>query len=188
MMKKRVILITDGDKYARLAVEKTAETLGCRCISRSSGNPSPLNGPALVQYIKQTPHDPVLVMFDDCGFNGSGPGEQALEYVANHQEIDPLGAIAVASKSNNHEWSRVDVSIDRFGELTEFGVDKDGVPDLEVGRIAGDTVYNLDRLNLPLIVGIGDIGKIMGFDKPEKGAPITTAAVKLIMERSGFHK
>ncbi|WP_085523491.1 stage V sporulation protein AE [Tuberibacillus sp. Marseille-P3662] len=186
-MVKHVILITDGDKYARQAVELTADKLGCRCISRSSGNPTPLTGPQLVEFIQETPYDPILVMFDDCGFNGEGPGEKALEFVATHEDVQPLGAIAVASNSSFHEWSRVDVSIDQFGHLSEYGVDKDGVPDLELGRVAGDTVYVLDRLNLPVIVGVGDIGKVGGFDRPEKGAPVTMEAVKLVMERSGYH-
>ena len=46
--KRRVILITDGDQVARRAVEKVAAEVGCRVISRSSGNPTPLNGESIV--------------------------------------------------------------------------------------------------------------------------------------------
>lgn len=31
---------------------------------------------------------------------------------------------------------------------------------METGRINGDTVYCLDQLDVPIIVGIGDIGKM----------------------------
>ncbi|WKB37100.1 stage V sporulation protein AE [Terrilactibacillus sp. S3-3] len=187
-MTKKVILVTDGDKYAREALELAAEKLGLFCLSQSSGNPSPLSGEAIVRLIHETPADPVLVMFDDSGFAGRGAGEQGMEYVARHPDIDVLGAIAVASKSGNHEWTRVDVSIDQTGELTEFGVDKEGLPDLEMGRIAGDTVYVLDQLSLPILVGIGDIGKMRGIDAVENDVPITTAAIRLILERSGYNQ
>ncbi|WP_243646916.1 stage V sporulation protein AE [Scopulibacillus darangshiensis] len=181
---RRVILITDGDKYARVAVEHTAKALNCRCISQSSGNPTSLSGEELVKMVLQTPSDPVLVMFDDCGYSGVGPGEHALTVVAGHKDIRVLGAIAVASNSSYHEWTRVDVSIDQFGELTEYGVDKEGLPDLETGRVAGDTVYILDQLKLPIVVGVGDLGKMRGLDTVEKGSPITRKAVELILERS----
>ncbi|WP_188496660.1 stage V sporulation protein AE [Pullulanibacillus pueri] len=184
---RHVILVTDGDKYAKEAVERTAKDMGLRCISQSAGNPTQLTGQAIVNLILQTPFDPVLVMFDDCGFNGKGPGEKAMEYVARHPDIQPLGAVAVASHSGFNEWSRVDVSIDQNGELTPYGVDKNGVADLEIGRIAGDTVYSLDRLQLPVVVGVGDIGKIYGVDAAIAGAPITKAAIQLILERSGYH-
>ena len=186
-IRRRVILITDGDEYARRTVEYVAKEIGGRCISMSQGNPSFHTGPELVDLIKQTPHDPVLVMFDDSGLVGEGPGEKALKYVAGHPDIEVLGIIAVASKTRQAEWTRVDVCIDRDGELTSYGVDKFGIPELETGRLNGDTVYCLDTLNVPLIVGIGDIGKMAKRDHYERGAPITKKAVELILERSGFH-
>ncbi|EIT86505.1 stage V sporulation protein AE [Fictibacillus macauensis ZFHKF-1] len=186
-MKKRVILVTDGDLYAKKAVEHVARKIGGRCISQSWGNPTAISGKALASLIMQTPHDPVLVMFDDCGFRGEGPGEKAMRDVCSHPNIDVIGAIAVASKTKCCEWTKVHFSIDRYGVLTEVGIDKSGLPDLEVGRINGDTVYVLDELNVPVVIGIGDIGKMSGFDAIEKGAPITTRAVQLILERSGYH-
>ncbi|MGG5253733.1 stage V sporulation protein AE [Neobacillus sp. SM06] len=185
-IQRRVILITDGDEYARRTVEYVAKENGGRCISMSQGNPSVHTGPELVHLIKQTPHDPVLVMFDDSGLVGEGPGEQALKYVAGHPDIEVLGIIAVASKTRQAEWTRIDVCIDRDGELTPYGVDKFGIPELEMGRLNGDTVYCLDHLDVPLIVGIGDIGKMAKRDHFERGAPITRKAVELILERSGF--
>ena len=186
MEKKRVILITDGDESARKAVELVAKEIGGRCITNSWGNPSKLSGEQLVRLINKTPYDPVLVMFDDCGYTEEGPGEEALRYVATHSELEIIGAIAVASKTHDNEWAKVDVSIDRNGNLTEYGVDKFGLPDIEVGRINGDTVYNLNELGIPFIVGIGDIGKMSGKDEIDKGAPITKKAVELILERSEY--
>ncbi|MGM7721316.1 stage V sporulation protein AE [uncultured Metabacillus sp.] len=185
--KRKVILVTDGDEYAARTVEYVAAKIGGRAISRSQGNPTTLTGPEIVQLILEAKNDPVFVMFDDCGLLGEGAGETALKYVAEHQRIEVLGVIAVASKTHQTEWARVDVSIDRFGELTEYGVDKSGLKDLEVGRISGDTVYCLDLLDVPIIVGIGDIGKMARKDSVNNGCPVTMKAVELILERSGYH-
>ncbi|QED48496.1 stage V sporulation protein AE [Cytobacillus dafuensis] len=184
--RRRVILITDGDDYARRSVEFVAKEVGGRCITLSHGNPSVLDGPVLVKLIKKAPHDPVFVMFDDSGFVGEGAGEKALKYVANHKDIEVLGIIAVAAKTRQAEWTKVNISIDRDGELTPYGVDKYGLPELEMGRVYGDTVYCLDELNVPIIVGIGDIGKMAKKDHYENGSPITRKAVDLILERSGY--
>jgi stage V sporulation protein AE len=126
-------------------------------------------------------------MFDDSGFIGEGHGERALKYVANHNEIEVLGVIAVASKTRKEEWTRVDVCIDRDGNLTANGVDKYGIQEMEVGRLYGDTVYCLDELEVPIIVGIGDIGKMAKKDSYKCGSPITKQAVELILERSEYY-
>ena len=185
--RRRVIIITDGDEYAKRAVELAAQEVGGRCITSSYGNPSKLTGPEIVRLIKKTPHDPVLVMFDDSGIVGEGAGESAMKYVATHKDIEVIGAIAVAARSRHEEWTRVDVSIDRDGNLTPYGVDKYGIQELELGRVNGDTVYCLDELDIPIIVGVGDIGKMARHDSYKFGAPITKKAVELILERSGFH-
>ncbi len=185
--RRKVILITDGDEYAKRSIQGVAAEIGGRCISSSKGNPSVHTGPELVKLIKKAANDPVLVMFDDSGFLGEGAGEIALKYVANHEDIEVLGIIAVASKTNQAEWSRVDVCIDREGVLTPYGVDKFGVPELEMGRINGDTVYCLDQLDVPVIVGIGDIGKMAQHDHFERGSPITKKAVEIVLERSGYY-
>jgi stage V sporulation protein AE len=49
----------------------------------------------------------------------------------------------------------------------------------------GDTVYCLDGLDIPIIVGIGDIGKMSKHDHISNGSPITKKAVDIILERSG---
>lgn len=184
--KRKVILITDGDQYAKKAIEFVAREIGGRCISMSHGNPSSCSGAELVRLIQKAKYDPVLVMFDDSGFIGEGAGEQAMRVVANHPQIDVLGIIAVASRTRSAEWTKVDVSIDRYGTLTANGVDKYGMEELEPGKIMGDTVYCIDELNVPVVVGIGDIGKMSQIDDYRKGSPVTKLAVELILERSSY--
>ena len=184
--KRKVILITDGDEYAKRAIEVVAKEVGGRCISLSQGNPSVLKGPQIVALIKEAPTDPVLVMVDDSGFVGEGAGEKAMIYVSQHPDIKLLGIIAVASKNRSREWTKVDVCIDRDGQLTEYGVDKFGVREMDIGRITGDTVYSIDFLHAPIVVGIGDVGKMSKIDHYSNGAPITRRAVELILERSGM--
>jgi stage V sporulation protein AE len=184
--RRKVILVTDGDEYAKQVVEHVAKEIGGRCISMSKGNPSKLSGEEMIKLILQAKNDPVLVMFDDSGYIGEGSGEKALSFVANHPTIEVLGIIAVASKTKQREWTKVDVCIDRDGQLTPYGVDKFGNLEYEIGKIAGDTVYCLDQLHVPVIVGIGDIGKMSRRDSVNRGAPITKLAVQVILERSGF--
>lgn len=186
--RKRVILVTDGDEYAQKTLEFIAKEVGGRCISKSQGNPTTLSGKQMVEYILQTNQEPVFVMFDDSGYLGEGAGEHALKYVATHPKIEVLGIIAVASKTHQTEWAKVDISIDRDGNLTEYGVDKSGIAEYDIGRINGDTVYCLDELDVPIIVGIGDIGKMARKDDIKMGAPITRKAVDLILERSGYDR
>ncbi|MGM9925950.1 MAG: stage V sporulation protein AE [Bacillus sp. (in: firmicutes)] len=185
--KRKVILITDGDEYARRTIEMVAKEIGGRCISLSHGNPTVLSGPVIVQHIHKAAHDPVLVMVDDSGFVGEGIGERAMRYICRHPDVEVLGIIAVASKTRKREWTKVDVCIDRDGELTEYGVDKYGLREMDVGRITGDTVYSIDSLHVPIVVGIGDIGKMAMKDHCRNGSPITKLAVQLILERSGYY-
>lgn len=184
--RRHVILITDGDDYARKSIEYIANEIGGRCISLSHGNPTTLDGALIVKLIKKAPHDPVFVMFDDSGFVGEGAGERALKYVAGHKDISVLGIIAVAAKTRQAEWAKVDVCIDRDGVLTPNGVDKYGLQEMEKGRLYGDTVYCLDEIDVPIKVGIGDIGKMAKKDHYEIGSPITKKAVELVLERSGY--
>jgi stage V sporulation protein AE len=185
--KRNIIIITDGDEYAKRTIEHVAKEVGGRCISSSYGNPTKMDGAELIRLIKSAANDPVLVMFDDSGLVGEGEGEQVMKYVAEHPDINLLGILAVASKTKQAEWTKVDVCIDREGNLTEFGVDKFGIPEMDIKRINGDTVYCIDSIHAPIVVGIGDIGKMSKYDDIAKGSPITLSAVKLILERSGYH-
>ncbi len=58
---------------------------------------------------------------------------------------------------------------------------------MEMGRLTGDTVYCLDELDVPVIVGVGDIGKMAKRDHYSQGSPITKKAVEIILERSGYN-
>ena len=188
--KKRVILVTDGDRAAQKAVETAARNIGARCISASGGNPTPLNGDKLVELVKQAEHDPVVVMFDDKGSSREGKGEKALEYVAKHPELEIIGVVAVAS---NTEWAgaaKVDCSITKDKEVIKGQVDKYGRTVSTKNIVRGDTVDILNGLKgkqVPYVVGVGDIGKMDGSDDPFHGAEITTKALKIIIERWEGH-
>ncbi len=184
--KRKVILVTDGDRIAKRAVEVAAKNIGARCISASAGNPTRRSGKELVEMIKQAPNDPVVVMLDDRGFNGAGRGEEALAFITAHPEIQVLGVLAVASNTENVSGCTVDASITNSGKVIEGAVDKSGKPKHDPQE--GDTVEIIDKLNLPLVIGIGDIGKMDGADEAGKGAPLTTRAFQTIIEKSGFAK
>ncbi len=184
MDKRKVILITDGDSIAQSSIEAVAQQVGGRCISLSGGNPTPLAGKDIVELIKQTPCDPVLVMVDDKGKASEGKGEQALKYIVEHPEIEVLGVIAVASNTRNAKGSLVDFSITKEGEFIDSPVDKNGNPAKSQEYLKGDTVSVLHKLNIPIVVGEGDIGKQDGADSDQ--APITKAAVEEILKRSGY--
>ncbi|WP_232696552.1 stage V sporulation protein AE [Brevibacillus daliensis] len=182
---RRVIIITDGDYIAQRAVEEVARLVGGRCISLSAGNPTPLTGEQMVTLIKQTPYDPVLVMFDDNGNYGLGKGEKAIRYVAKHPDIQVIGAIAVASNTRWVRGTQVEYSVNKEGVIVNEAVDKAGTDHQELQhRIYGDTVDILASCNIPNIIGIGDIGKMDGRDHVRRGCPITRKAVEWILERS----
>lgn len=180
----RVILITDGDKVARRAVELAAARLGMRCISASAGNPTPLTGAELVELIKQAAYDPVLVMVDDKGNPGLGPGESALAYICRCGEVKVLGAIAVASNTRRAHGTRVDCSVTRDGRVIEGPVDKAGAPDTHRRFLQGDTVDVLDQVDLPVVVGIGDPGKMDGADCLKEGCSVTVKAIMEVVART----
>ncbi|KUO74434.1 MAG: stage V sporulation protein AE [Clostridia bacterium BRH_c25] len=184
--KKRVILVTDGDGIARKAVETAALRIGGRCISKSAGNPTPMSGRSIVELIKQTPYDPVVVMVDDRGHTGMGKGEKAIKEIAQSSEVEILGVIAVASNTEGVKGISIDFSVTKDGNIIESTVDKYGNK-TEGKRINGDTVDILESIDVPVIVGIGDPGKMNGKDCCDKGAPIITKAMKEIIERSSSH-
>ncbi|HWI61644.1 MAG TPA: stage V sporulation protein AE [Symbiobacteriaceae bacterium] len=180
----RVILITDGDKVARRAMEYAAGRLGLRCISASAGNPTPLSGPELVELIKQAAYDPVLVMVDDKGNPGLGAGEKALAHICECPDVQVLGAIAVASNTKRAIGAPVDISITRDGRVVEAPVDKNGLLDPYRPMLRGDTVDVLRDLNVPVVVGIGDPGKMEGADCVENGCEVTTRAIMEVLART----
>lgn len=182
-MKKRVILVTDGDMCAKLAVETAAKNIGGRCISKSAGNPTVLTGEEIVDCINDAKNDPVVVMVDDRGNTHKGYGEEAMEYMLKSSEIDIIGVIAVASNTNEVMGIKVDYSIDRNGDLVYKAVDKYGLEKKDK-IIKGDTVDILNYIKPPVVIGIGDIGKMDGFDNAVIGAPVLTKAMEKIISIS----
>ena len=183
---RRIILVTDGDGIAKKAVETAALRIGGRCISRSAGNPTPMSGRHILELIRQTPYDPVVVMVDDKGNTGTGNGEMVMKELAESKEVEMLGVIAVASNTEGVKGTSVDFSITRHGNIINETVDKYGKKS-GGNKINGDTVDILDSIDVPVIVGVGDPGKMNGRDCIDKGAPILTKAMKEIMERSSKH-
>jgi stage V sporulation protein AE len=186
--KVQVILVTDGDRVAQKAVESIGHELGLRCISASAGNPTPITGKEIVQLLQQVPFGPVLVMFDDRGRNDKYKGEQAMEYVANHPSVEILGAVAVASNTKGCQGVQVDACVARNGNVVDSSVDKCGETDEHQSKpvvVQGDTVDVLNDVDVPIIIGVGDIGKMDKKDDVRKGAPVTKKAIVEILERSG---
>lgn len=186
-MKRKVILVTDGDSCARKAVEIAAKNIGGRCISRSAGNPTLLSGKEIVEYVKQAKYDPVVVMVDDRGNTHKGSGEEAMDYILNCSDIDVIGVVAVASNTNGVTGIKIDYSIDKDGNLTSHAVDKYGI-EKDDKIIKGDTVDILNKTRAPVIIGIGDPGKMDGYDDVSIGAPIITKAMEKILELAEYKK
>ncbi|KAB3532792.1 stage V sporulation protein AE [Alkaliphilus pronyensis] len=182
--KRKVIIITDGDRCAQKTIEMAVGQIGGRCISKSGGNPTPLSGAEIVNLVKEAKNDPVVVMTDDEGNENTGIGERALQKLLTDDEIEVMGIIAVASNTEEVEGVHVDFSIDENGSLIENAVDKNGVA-TSLKVLYGDTVDIIEKCpKPPIIVGLGDIGKMNGKDDRRIGAPILTKALKVIMEGS----
>ena len=185
-VQRKVILVTDGDRIAKEAVETAARNIGARCISDSWGNPTKLSGKAIVNRILKTPFDPVVIMVDDRGQRGEGAGESVIRYVANHPAIKVLGVLAVASNTEKTDSIDVEQSITNHGVLVKAPVDKNGYRCAREYGLRGDTVEILKDLDIPVVIGIGDIGKMHGADDVLRGAPITTKALQQVLNRSGY--
>lgn len=50
-MRRRVVLVTDGDEYAKRTIELLTKEFGGRCISASQSNPTKLTGKKVVELI-----------------------------------------------------------------------------------------------------------------------------------------
>ena len=183
--RRKVIIVTDGDRCAGRTVKVAATNVGARFISLTTGNPTPISGQEVVKLIKQTPHDPVVIMVDDTGKRGFGIGEQVLKYVTEHPDIEVIGAVAVASNTTSTEGVRVDESVTREGKVVQGPVNKLGSPEKAGHKfLEGDTVDILSQLKIPVIIGTGDTGKMDFADDYCKGAPVTTRALREIISRS----
>jgi stage V sporulation protein AE len=179
------MIVTDGDEVARKAVEVAAENIGGCTISLSAGNPTMFTAEEIIDMIKQTPSDPVVVMVDDCGDSGHGKGEHVIRELVQNSDIEILGVVAVASNTRDGDKCKVDFSISAQGEVVDKGVDKEGNV-REDKYVLGDTLSILNDIEIPIIVGIGDPGKMEFRDRIEDGAPITTRALNEILKKSGY--
>ena len=182
-VKRKVIVVTDGDTMAQKAVEIAAKKINARTISASGGNPTPLRGEKIAQLVKEAHHDPVVVMFDDRGLPEKGKGEKALEILAQDPEIEIIGALAVASNTEAI-GVKCNCSITKEGQIIKKAVDKSGDPCC-TQNVVGDTVDILEELDIPIIIGIGDIGKMNGRDDYHGGAKVTTKALEYILSYRG---
>jgi stage V sporulation protein AE len=185
LKKRKVILVTDGDTIAQKAVEIAAKNIGGRCISKSAGNPTRLSGEEIIEQIKQAHHDPVVVMVDDCGDEGAGRGEKAMIDIIKSTDIEVLGVVAVASNGKEGSNLKVDCSITKDGQKIDYAVDKYGNNTFNT-RISGDTLSALKDIQVPIIVGIGDPGKMDYKDNIYIDAPVTTAALQEIIKHNNL--
>ncbi len=185
MAKHKVILVTDGDRVARSAVEIATANIGGRCISASAGNPTVLDGKEIIELVKTAHHDPVVVMVDDRGAKGIGPGELVMERILKEDNIDVLGVVAVSSNGKDCRGIKVSCSVTKDGKVIDGGVDKYG-NNIGDNNICGDTLSILPRYKDLVVVGMGDPGKMDYNDEITKGAPITTKALQEILKRNNM--
>jgi len=172
---------------ARTAIEEVAKQIGGRAISRSAGNPTLLTGREISEHIAHAQAEPILVMFDDNGHSRLGPGERAMRAVLNDRRFQVLGVLAVAANAMSDEGIIVHFSIDCHGQKVYDGVDKFGHRlYLPYPMVFGDTLGVLRGQRIPLIIGIGDIGKMNGYDSPVYGSRITRKAVNEILVFHGI--
>ena len=186
MSRKKVIVVTDGDDTAYKALKDASQDLHLYLLRESKGNPTPLNGHRLVDAVLKSPHEPVVVMVDDRGESGSGPGERALEVLMNASELRVRGVVAVAANTRPVDGVHIDSSVNAQGKMIQQAVDKEG-RDQSSSILYGDTVDVLgdDEGRVP-IVGLGDVGKMHGLDSVDKGVPATKRALQEILARSGY--
>lgn len=180
----RVIVVTDGDGVALDAVQTAAAELGLRTISRSAGHPTRMTGFEMASLSQYAPYDPVVVMVDDRGNPGEGPGERALAELVADPRVEVLGVVAVAARTDGVQAAPVDRSVSARGEVVPFAVDKEGRPQPRRKHLAGDTVSVLNRIEVPIVIGTGDSGK--GRDAVSQGAPITRRAIEEILRHHGI--
>lgn len=181
-MSKRVILVTDGDAIAKKAVDKAVQNLNLRYISASAGNPTPLDAEEIVSLIDEAESETVVLMVDDCGDSGIGAGEKIINKLVSDDRVDVIGAVAVASNTEDNNGCRVNYSIDASGSVIYGPVDKMG-KEVFAPKIKGDTLGVIDSLNIPMVVGIGDPGKMEGNDGAKIGSPVLTKAIDHILQK-----
>ena len=182
----RVIIVTDGDSTAQQAVKIAAQELKLYPLILSTLDADRIKGPEITSYILQAPREPVIVMVDDHGIKGTGPGEEIICYLMSQVDKSKiLGVVAVASQTRV-KGVAVDCSITADGRKIEYlAVDKDGIPIPGEFYLKGDTVEILTRYPEVMVVGCGDPGKMAGFDSLERGAAVTRRCLEYILQGGG---
>lgn len=186
MNKRKVILVTDGDRVAKKAIEIATSNIGGSYIEDSAGNPTKLTGQEIVKLVIEAPKDPVVVMVDDKGRRGIGKGEIAMLSILNDKNIDVLGVVAVSSHGKDCGYLNLSCSVTKTGEVVENAVDKYGNQKGDK-RICGDTLSVLKEFKNLVIVGMGDPGKMDLEDNRDNGAPVTTKALLEVIKRGSVN-
>lgn len=178
-----VIIVTDGDSTAQKAVEAAAYDLGLYPLKISGGNPTHYSVSTIREAVLNSPLAPVIVMVDDQGEKGVGPGEKVIEELLKcPDQIEVLGIIAVASDSPV-KGVTISKSIDRYGRVVNGPVNKEGLAEPQGNtRLEGDTVEVLKNHPDLLVIGCGDPGKMDGKDAAQCGAFITSRCLQEILE------
>lgn len=179
-----LIVVTDGDATAWRAVRQASEALGLDALELSRGNPTRASADEIVAAAGGHHGDsPVVVMVDDQGDSGKGPGERVLLRLLEDRRVRILGVVAVASNTGGVAGVVPDRSIGRGGRVVKGAVNKAGRPDGQT--LVGDTVDVLEDApkSVP-IIGLGDPGKMGGHDSPGDGVPATRAALEQVLKRA----
>ena len=180
----RVIIVTDGDISAQQAVQAASLKLGLYPLMITGGNPTRISGAKALDYILKTPYDPVVVMGDDKGKKGMGPGENVLDTILKDQRLMVLGVVAVASDTRVRGVA-VDKSVTCDLRVVDAPVDKNGCEEEEGHhRLEGDTIEILRHHPELFIVGCGDLGKMEGRDSIAHGARITEQCFREILKQA----
>ncbi len=156
-MKKRIVVVTDGDQSAWRAARRAVVELGLGFVDITEGNPTRATLAEVEEALVASPYEVVVVLADDGGTAGIGPGERLIEALARSPAVEIVAAVAVASWAHQESEVRVDESVTAEGSVVATAVDKEGRP-VPGKRLSGDTVGVLRRLCVP-IVGVGDIGE-----------------------------
>ncbi len=177
-----IIIVTDGDETAWHAVKAASESLGLTPLALSRGNPTAADADAIVAAAEAAPSGPVVVMVDDQGDSGRGPGERTLAQRLRDKRVRVLGVVAVASNTKGVDGVVPDMSVGQTAKPELGAVDKLGRP--TSGPLLGDTVDVLrDAPHDIPVVGLGDPGKMRGHDRLEDGVPATRAALQTILDQ-----
>lgn len=180
----RVIIVTDGDMCAQQAVQSASFRLGLNPLMITGGNPTTVSDEKALECILNTPYDPVVVMVDDKGKKGTGPGEHLIEIILNHPRINILGIVAVASDTRVRGVV-VDKSVTAGLSIINAPVDKHGYQEVKGHhRLEGDTIEILRHHPEMFVVGCGDLGKMDGMDSIEHGASITEQCFREILRHA----